>query len=360
MSAICGSAINSSQVSVRSSSTNPNILKLHTFRSILGVGPCVRTGNLSVNVLPRRRLPPFPVLGDLLDLAELPQHGDVLCSVDRGGFSYPGIILVGLAECKAQLAVPHLHRYSEGRVATVNASAQEAPGHHRPGADQVLWRSTRAPRPGPPGWDWGELFVLFGANGSGKTTLIRSLATLARFDSGLIQIAGRDLRANAVSLRRSIGVLTHQTFLYDDLTAHENLRFYGRMFRVPELEARIRNVADQMGLQRLLHKRVRTLSHGMQKRLSLVRAVLHDPPYSPPGRARDRPRPGGPRPPRPGFWPGGQGRDGAVVMTTHNLDRGLALGDRVAILADGRIAYPAVWGSFGYGRLPQRLRPLSV
>ena len=226
----------------------------------------------------------------------------------------------------------------------MNTSAQEAPA--------ILVQGLNRSFGGPPVLhdldlrvDWGELFVLFGANGSGKTTLIRSLATLARFDSGLIQIAGRDLRANAVSLRRSIGVLTHQTFLYDDLTAYENLRFYGRMFRVPELEERIRNVADQMGLHRLLHKRVRTLSHGMQKRLSLARAILHDPPIL----LLDEPETGLDQEALALLDQllTGEGRARrTVVMTTHNLDRGLALGDRVAILADGRIAYQQSRGSF--------------
>ena len=251
---------------------------------------------------------------------------------------------MGLTECKAQLAVPHLHCYSEGRVVKVNRSAQEAPA--------ILVQGLTRSFGGPPVLydldlrvDWGELFVLFGANGSGKTTLIRSLATLARFDSGHIQIAGRDLRANAVSLRRSIGVLTHQTFLYDDLTAHENLRFYGRMFRVPELEARIRSVADQMGLHRLLHKRVRTLSHGIQKRLSLARAILHDPPIL----LLDEPETGLDQEALAlldGLLTGENRARRAVVMTTHNLDRGLVLGDRVAILADGRIAYQQSRGSF--------------
>ena len=219
----------------------------------------------------------------------------------------------------------------------MNASVQEAPA--------ILVQGLTRSFGGPPVLhdldlrvDWGEIFVLFGANGSGKTTLIRSLATLARFDSGLVQIGGKDLRTNAVSLRRSIGVLTHQTFLYDDLTAYENLRFYGRMFRVPELETRIRNVAGQMGVHRLLHKRVRTLSHGMQKRISLARAVLHDPPIL----LLDEPETGLDQEALvllDGLLAGEDKARRATIMTTHNLDRGLALGDRVAILADGRIAY---------------------
>ena len=185
---------------------------------------------------------------------------------------------------------------------------------------------------------WGEFLVLFGANGSGKTTLVRTLATLARPDSGKIHIAGRELRRDAAAIRGYIGVVTHQPLLYDDLTGSENLRFYGRMFRVDELEARIDRVAGQMGLQGHLHKRVRTLSHGMQKRLSLARAILHDPPIL----LLDEPETGLDQEALgflDGLLTGEGGNRRTVLMTTHNLDRGLSLGDRVAVLAKGRIAY---------------------
>lgn len=185
---------------------------------------------------------------------------------------------------------------------------------------------------------WGEFLVLFGANGSGKTTLIRTLATLSRPDSGRIHVAGRDLRRDPSSVRRLIGVVTHQPLLYDDLTGYENLRFYGRMFDVQDLETRIYHVAGQMGVQGLLHKRVRTLSHGMQKRLSLARAVLHQPPIL----LLDEPETGLDQEAL-GLLDALLASEGdtprTILMTTHNLDRGLGLGDRVAILAKGRIAY---------------------
>ena len=184
---------------------------------------------------------------------------------------------------------------------------------------------------------WGERFVLFGGNGSGKTTLIKTLATLARPDSGLIRVAGLDTRHQGVVLRRFIGVVTHQPLLYDELTGYENLRFYGRMYRVPNIDQRIQVVADQIGVAHHLDTRVRTLSNGVQKRLSLARALLHDPPVL----LLDEPETGldqealelldalliSSESPR------------TVLMTTHNLDRGLALGDKIAVLAGGRIAY---------------------
>ena len=186
--------------------------------------------------------------------------------------------------------------------------------------------------------EWGERFVLFGGNGSGKTTLVKILATLARPDAGAFRVAGWDRRREGAMLRRAIGVVTHQALLYDDLTGYENLRFYGRMYRVPDLDRRIRFVAAQLGVTDHLTARVRTLSHGMQKRLSLARALLHDPPIL----LLDEPETGLDQEALElldALLASSEDVPRTVLMTTHNLERGLALGDRVAILAGGRIAY---------------------
>jgi len=189
----------------------------------------------------------------------------------------------------------------------------------------------------------GERFVLFGSNGSGKTTLVKLLATLARADAGSIRIAGFDSRRQGPRLRRCIGVVTHQPLLYDDLTGYENLLFYGRMYRVPALPERIETVASQVGITRHLPMRVRTLSHGVQKRLSLARALLHNPPVL----LLDEPETGLDQEALELLdamlsSTGEAGR--TVLVTTHNLERGLALGDRVGILAGGRIVYQASRG----------------
>ena len=185
---------------------------------------------------------------------------------------------------------------------------------------------------------WGERFVLFGGNGSGKTTLIKTLATLARPDAGIIRVAGWDRWHQGAMLRRSIGVVTHQPLLYDELTGYENLRFYGRMYRVPDLDRRIQDVAAQVGVSRHLAARVRTFSNGMQKRLSLARALLHDPPIL----LLDEPETGLDQEAlelMDALLTSSDNDSRTVFMTTHNLERGLALGDRVAILSGGRIAY---------------------
>jgi heme exporter protein A len=121
----------------------------------------------------------------------------------------------------------------------------------------------------------GQFLTLVGPNGAGKTTLIRILATLSRATSGTVWMGGFDLADESIDIRRHMGLVSHQTLLYGDLTPDENLRFYGRMYDVPDLEDRIGTVLRQVGLEGRRHDPVRTFSRGMQQRLAIARAILH-------------------------------------------------------------------------------------
>lgn len=124
----------------------------------------------------------------------------------------------------------------------------------------------------------GEYVALLGANGAGKTTLTRILATLSRPSSGEIFIAGHSPKKEANLIRQKIGVMSHYSFLYDDLTAEENLLFYGRMYNVSDLKSKSLSLLKQVDLYTRRYDKVGTFSRGMQQRLSLARAILHDPP----------------------------------------------------------------------------------
>ena len=126
--------------------------------------------------------------------------------------------------------------------------------------------------------EWGRLLVIFGANGSGKTTLLKLLATQYRPDRGEIWVGGIRRSQDPVAIRRIIGVVAHQPMLYQDMTCQENLTFFGRMHGLDDIPRRIDDVLHKVGLEVRRHQRVRTLSHGMQKRLAIGRAILHDPP----------------------------------------------------------------------------------
>lgn len=123
----------------------------------------------------------------------------------------------------------------------------------------------------------GEFVALLGPNGSGKTTFLRILASLSHPSLGEVSIAGYRLPHQAASVRARLGVVSHLPLLYGDLTAEENLRFYGRMYGVLHLDERIRSVLEMVGLEPRRNDLVRTFSRGMQQRLAIGRAVLHDP-----------------------------------------------------------------------------------
>lgn len=123
----------------------------------------------------------------------------------------------------------------------------------------------------------GEFVALLGPNGAGKTTFLRILASLSRPSMGEVWIAGHRLPEQASAVRRSLGVVSHLPLLYGDLTAEENLLFYGKMYGVPDLQTRLIEVLEMVGLVARKRDLVRTFSRGMQQRLAIGRAVLHDP-----------------------------------------------------------------------------------
>lgn len=118
----------------------------------------------------------------------------------------------------------------------------------------------------------GERLAVLGPNGAGKTTLLRLLATLERPTSGALTIAGLEPR----KARSAIGFVGHQTLLQPELTAAENLAFYGRLYGVSR--ARAAGVLAEVGLGERGGSRASTLSRGQQQRLAIARALLHDPP----------------------------------------------------------------------------------
>ena len=193
---------------------------------------------------------------------------------------------------------------------------------------------------------WGEVLTILGPNGSGKTTLVKVLATLTKPDAGTVRVAGLDVTRAGQVVRRNIGVVTHDTLLYDDLTVHENLKFFARMFGLDRAEERITEVAERMGVSARLHQRAGTLSHGMRKRVTIARALLHDPHIL----LMDEPESGLDQEALAMLENILSDRADpfrTVLMTTHNLERGLALGNRMAILARGRIAYQESLDSVG-------------
>ena len=184
----------------------------------------------------------------------------------------------------------------------------------------------------------GESVVIFGPNGAGKTTLIKVLATIMNPTSGTVLVDGLNVKHNAEEVRGRIGVVTHRTFLYSNLTAYENLEFYSRMFDVPQHKERIHEVLAMLGMTARLHDRIGTLSQGMQQRLAIARVLLHKPTIM----LLDEPEAGLDQQAISMLWNAlkteGE-RKRTIILTTHNLERGLEMGDRLLILNKGKIVY---------------------
>ncbi len=193
---------------------------------------------------------------------------------------------------------------------------------------------------------WGQFLVLFGANGAGKSTLLRILSTQAKADAGKALIAGHDLLRSPQAVRSRVGVVAHRTFLYDDLTSLENLVYYGRLFGLKEPEKRADEALSRLGMSRRSGHRIRSLSHGMQKRVAIARAIMHQPPIL----LLDEPESGLDR----GSveilkellqeW-AASGR--TVVMTTHDTDLGFSWTTQVGLLSDGKLHRPESNGTDG-------------
>jgi heme exporter protein A len=184
----------------------------------------------------------------------------------------------------------------------------------------------------------GDSVLLYGPNGAGKTTLLRTLAALSRPTEGEVLFAGQSLHSDARAARAAIGFVSHASYLYSELTGRENLRFFGRLYRLSDLDARIDRALDLFAVRHRAGELVRNLSRGLQQRMTLARALLHDPTFV----LLDEPFTGLDadsarsleqllvRLPE-------QGK--ALVFSTHNFDQGAAIARRLVALDSGRIKY---------------------
>jgi heme exporter protein A len=190
----------------------------------------------------------------------------------------------------------------------------------------------------------GERAAVFGANGAGKTTLLRLLASLSRPTAGEIELDGEALLDGDASPRSRLGFLSHETMLYDELTARENVRLHARLHGVEQ--SRGERLLETVGLAERASERVVGFSHGMRKRVSLARALVHDPdlllldePYT--GldqRSLER---------MTAVLESVEER--AILAVTHDLARGFDLADRLLFLHDGQLVGDVSAGAFEDG-----------
>ncbi len=200
-----------------------------------------------------------------------------------------------------------------------------------------------------------ERLAVLGPNGAGKSTLIAVLATLTRPSAGTLRVMGYDSAAAPNEVRRRVGVVAHQTYLYQELSARENLLFYGRLYGVAGLAERVDALLKLVDIYPRRHEQIANLSRGMQQRVGLARALVHDPGVL----LLDEPDTGLDQEHLALLASLVEGRAipaRTVVLTTHNLERALALCDRVAVLARGRPVYQAASGRLDRAALQEAYR----
>lgn len=197
--------------------------------------------------------------------------------------------------------------------------------------------------------------AVMGPNGAGKTTLLKILSLLMPPTSGQLRIDGLDALQYPVQCRRQMGVISHNTFLYANLTAMENLIFYGRLYGVPGVARRAAEVLDEVGLSYALADLVRTFSRGMQQRLAIARAILHDPAVL----FLDEPYTGLDQHAIDilnGVLARLHNERRTIFLITHSFEQGLNLSDQVAFLHRGRIVFQAATAELGGQDLRQLYR----
>ncbi len=186
--------------------------------------------------------------------------------------------------------------------------------------------------------DKGESLTLFGPNGAGKTTLIKIISTLLHLSSGDVSIFGQSIVKEKDSIRRFIGIISHDSFLYPNLSAEENLCFYAKLYDVPEVEKRAQELLKEFNLYMWHDSLVRTFSRGMIQRLAIARAIVHNPhlifldePYT-------------------GLDPQSaesltlilhrfHEEQKTIILTTHDLEKGWENATKIAILVSGELRF---------------------
>ena len=126
-------------------------------------------------------------------------------------------------------------------------------------------------------FDKGDFVTLFGPNGAGKTTLIRILSTIIKSDEGSISISDYNIKNEVQNIRKIIGLLSHENYLYQNLTVFENLKFFGKLYNIKNAEDSISYKLNKIGVYSKRNELIRNLSSGIKQRVSIVRSIVHDP-----------------------------------------------------------------------------------
>jgi ABC-2 type transport system ATP-binding protein/heme exporter protein A len=186
----------------------------------------------------------------------------------------------------------------------------------------------------------GEFVAIFGPNGAGKTTLLKIMSTIINPSRGTVLVNGIDVKKHPGKIRGMIGAISHETYLYDELTARENLVFFARMYGIENnnIDARVDSILKSVNLLQRSDERAGSFSRGMKQRLSIARALLHQPEIL----LMDEPYTGLDQHAAANFervLMNTGDSDVTRIMITHNIERAFELCDRMLIMDRGEIRF---------------------
>jgi heme exporter protein A len=184
----------------------------------------------------------------------------------------------------------------------------------------------------------GEFLSIFGANGAGKSTLLKILSAQTKATKGSIFFNGTNIKDLPNDFRQNFGIISHQPFLYENLSAFENLNFYAKLYSVENIEEVVKNILKKVELFKRKDDLVRGYSRGMLQRLSIARALIHNPEII----LLDEPYTGLDQHASyllSNILQEQFENNKTIIMVTHNLQRGYQLSSKIAIMKKGEFVF---------------------
>ena len=184
----------------------------------------------------------------------------------------------------------------------------------------------------------GQSVCICGPNGVGKSTLLLITAGLLQPDNGLVRICGHDIRKDPEKAKPQLGVISHKSMVYSNLTVFENLSFFGNLYGIENKTGRIKMTLDDLGLSPYRYDKAEALSRGMLQRLAIARALLHQPKVL----LADEPFTGLDAEANEhliSVFTDFVNNSGTIIMTTHDINTGLKCCSRIVVLDKGRLIF---------------------
>lgn len=202
----------------------------------------------------------------------------------------------------------------------------------------------------------GAYVAILGANGAGKSTLLKVISTLTPPSTGKLELFGKNVESESARIRARVGLIGHQSMLYRDLSARENLEFFAKLYACPDPHARAIQLLQDVALSDRAEDPVKAFSRGMTQRLAIARALVHEPDLllaDEPFEGLDAPSSRGLEQMLAQIHSAGT----TIVLVNHDIEQSLRLAQRVIVLRRGRVVIDAPAGELGAEAVLGEMQP---